>query len=79
MRAMVRNTASLLSAVTLSLAMASGAAGGEIEVQAFSGQPFGVGQMTVHFDSSPALPLDAPVWLVEKGARAEWHEFSGKA
>jgi len=54
----------------LSIASAVSIAAEEVDVQAFAGRPFGVGKMTVRFDSVPPLSPDAPLWLSEEEGRA---------
>ncbi len=70
MRTSFREVVTPLLAAVLSIVSAGSVAAQDIQVQAFSGTPFGVGKMTVQFESAPSLPLDAPLWLSEASGRA---------
>lgn len=62
--------AALLNGVIAATAFAQAPA--KVDVEAWAGEPFGVGKMTVNFELArgPKLPPDQMLWLAEKEGRA---------
>jgi hypothetical protein len=76
MKSAARSASYLLSLVVLAALTTAASAAEKTEAVAFSGEPFGVGKITVHFDGDKYLSPDEPLRLVDNDGRMLYPTFT---